>query len=67
MEPLILGNISRHIKDKVIRSGEHGFIKGKLCLPNLIPFYNEKTGLVDERKAENTPLRPLKLSLIKSL
>ncbi|KAK4827448.1 hypothetical protein QYF61_018169 [Mycteria americana] len=64
MEQLILEAISRHMKDKVIRSGEHDFTKGKLCLTNLITFYNEMTGLVDEGKADDTSLRPLTLKAV---
>jgi len=49
MEQLILGIISRHIKNKkVIRRSHHGFTKGKSCLTSLITFYNEIIGLVDE-------------------
>ncbi|GAB0187927.1 cAMP-dependent protein kinase inhibitor alpha [Grus japonensis] len=49
MEQLILETISRHLMDeKIIRSGHHGFTKGKSCLTN---FYNEMTGPVDERRA----------------
>ncbi|KAK4807097.1 hypothetical protein QYF61_018438 [Mycteria americana] len=52
MEQLILGTISRHTKDeKIIRSSQHGFTKGKSCLTNLITFYDETTGLVDEGRA----------------
>jgi len=50
MEQLILEIISRHIKDnKIVRM--HGFTKAKSCLTNLINFYNEMTGLVDEGRA----------------
>lgn len=39
--------ISRYTNDKnVTRISQHGFTKGKSCLPNL---YDEMTGLVDER------------------
>ncbi|GAB0206675.1 mitochondrial enolase superfamily member 1 [Grus japonensis] len=52
MEYLILETISRHMKDKKItRSSHHGFTKGKSCLTNLITFYDEMSGLVDEGRA----------------
>ncbi|KAK4824713.1 hypothetical protein QYF61_017939 [Mycteria americana] len=44
--------VKRHMKDKkVIRSSQHSLIKGKSCFTNLINFYNETTGLVDEGRA----------------
>ncbi|GAB0207135.1 mitochondrial enolase superfamily member 1 [Grus japonensis] len=48
MEQLILGVINKHVEEKVIGSGQHGFTKGKSCLTNLIAFYDGMTGWVDE-------------------
>ncbi|PKU31932.1 rna-directed dna polymerase from mobile element jockey- hypothetical protein [Limosa lapponica baueri] len=52
MEQLILDVISKHVDEKkVIGSVQHGFIKGKSCLTNLIVFYDGMTGWVDEGRA----------------
>ncbi|KAJ7422818.1 rna-directed dna polymerase from mobile element jockey-like [Pitangus sulphuratus] len=46
---LIVETICRHIKDKnITRSNQHGFTEAKSCLHNVINFYDEMTGLVDE-------------------
>lgn len=42
-------HVSRNMKNKkIIRSSQHGFMKQKLQLTNLIPFNNEETSLVAE-------------------
>ncbi|PKU40229.1 rna-directed dna polymerase from mobile element jockey- hypothetical protein [Limosa lapponica baueri] len=52
MEQLVLDVVSKHVEEKkVIRSGQHGFIKGKSYLTNLIAFYDGMTGWVDEGRA----------------
>ncbi|GAB0179139.1 mitochondrial enolase superfamily member 1 [Grus japonensis] len=52
VERLILGVINKHVEEKsVIRSGQHGFTKGKSCLTNLIAFYDGMTGWVNEERA----------------
>ena len=52
MEQLILGAVSRHIKDKrVIRDSQHGFTKRKSCLINLIAFYEDITRWINNGKA----------------
>ncbi|CAM4552493.1 unnamed protein product [Lepidochelys olivacea] len=52
MEHVLKKTILKHLDErKVIRSSQHGITKGKSCLTNLIAFYDEITGSVDEGKA----------------
>uniref|UniRef100_A0A8C3FB04 Reverse transcriptase domain-containing protein n=1 Tax=Chrysemys picta bellii TaxID=8478 RepID=A0A8C3FB04_CHRPI len=52
MEQVLKESIMKHLeKRKVIRNSQHGFTKCKSCLTNLIAFYDEITGSVDEGKA----------------
>ncbi|CAM4676405.1 unnamed protein product [Lepidochelys kempii] len=54
MEQVRKESILKHLEErKVIRNSQHGFTKGKSCLTNLIAFYDEITGSVDEGKAVN--------------
>ena len=49
MEQLILQLINKQVEEKkVIRSSQHGFTNGKSCLTNLMAFYDDMTGWVDE-------------------
>ncbi|CAM4679970.1 unnamed protein product [Lepidochelys kempii] len=52
MEQVFKESIRKHLEEKkVIRNSQHGFTKHKSCLTNLIAFYDEITGSVDEGKA----------------
>ncbi|KAK4829538.1 hypothetical protein QYF61_005177 [Mycteria americana] len=52
MEQIILSAMTQHVQDtQVIKLSQHGFMKGRSCLTNLISFYDKVTHLVDEGKA----------------
>ncbi|GAB0203024.1 mitochondrial enolase superfamily member 1 [Grus japonensis] len=52
MERFILSVLTRQVQDNQgIRPSQHGFMKGRSCLTNLISFYDQVTCLVDEGKA----------------
>jgi len=52
MEQIILGEITWHVCGvQGIRPSQHGFMKVRSCLTNLISFYDLVTRLVDEGKA----------------
>ncbi|CAM5096617.1 unnamed protein product [Natator depressus] len=54
MEQVLQESLLKHLEErKVIRNSQQRFPKGKSCLTNLIAFYDEITGSVDEGKAVN--------------
>ncbi|KAJ7424497.1 RNA-directed DNA polymerase from mobile element jockey-like protein [Willisornis vidua] len=57
-EKIILGVTEKHLKDKtVIRHSQHGFMRRKSCLSNLICFYDKVTHLADQGKPADVILR----------
>ena len=51
MEQIVLRVITWHVQDNWgTRPSQHGFMKGRSCLTNLISFYDLVTHLVDEGK-----------------
>jgi len=51
MEPFILSVLTSHVQNNQgVRSSQHGFMKSRSCLTNLISFYDQMTHLVNEGK-----------------
>ena len=49
MEQLVLDTLSKQLEEeKVNRSSQHRFTRRKLCLTNLVAFYDVIMGWVDE-------------------
>ena len=52
MEKFLRERIYDHLERcSLIRDSQHGFVKGKSCLKNLIEFFEEVTKYVDEDRA----------------
>lgn len=50
-QQILMEAIFKYIMDKMIRSCQHGYMRGKSCLTNVIAFCDETTGFADEARA----------------
>ncbi|KAJ7412859.1 RNA-directed DNA polymerase from mobile element jockey-like protein [Willisornis vidua] len=51
MEKIILGGVEKHLEDNMlIGHSQHGCMRGKSCLSNLISFYDKVTHTADQVK-----------------
>jgi len=58
MEKVILGFIEKHLRDNaVFGHSQHGFMRGRSCLTNLIYFYDKVTHLIDQGKSVDDVVR----------